>query len=174
MPSPSLPMPTNSPLGDIQVREARLEDVEAIASFNEAMAWETERLRLDPATIRAGVEAVLTDPAKGRYLVAERGGERAGALLTTFEWSDWRNALYLWIQSVYVAPEHRRRGVFTALFRRVEAIAASPGHCGVRLYMEAHNEGARRTYERLGLAHRKYHVFESADRLRPGEDASGR
>ncbi|MBI4600702.1 MAG: GNAT family N-acetyltransferase [Planctomycetes bacterium] len=130
------------------------------------MAWETERVRLDPRTIREGVLAVLADPAKGRYFVAERGGEAAGALLITYEWSDWRNGTFLWLQSVYVEPAHRRRGVFVALFGHLERLAAEPGCCGLRLYMDAHNEQARAAYERLGLRHRGYLVFESPDRLR--------
>jgi GNAT superfamily N-acetyltransferase len=150
----------------IEVRYAVAEDTETIAVFNEAMALETEDVRLAPSTIRKGVSAVLGNPSKGRYLVAERSGEVAGSLLLTYEWSDWRNATFLWIQSVYVAPAHRRRGVFTALFRRVEEIASEPGHCGVRLYMDSGNADARKTYERLGLEHRSYLVFESPDILR--------
>ncbi len=152
--------------GDIFVRDARKDDCEIIALFNEAMALETEGLRLEPLTIRAGIRAVLDDPSKGRYYVAERRRQVAGALLVTFEWSDWRNGMFLWIQSVYVDPAHRRAGVFTGLYRHVEAIAKSPGHCGLRLYMDAHNAGARATYERLGMRHENYLVFETLDRLR--------
>ena len=150
----------------VDVRFARAEDVETIALFNEAMALETEDVRLVPATIRKGVAAVLEDASRGRYLVAERNREVAGCLLLTYEWSDWRNATFLWIQSVYVAPAHRRQGVFTALFRRAEEIASAPGHCGLRLYMDSGNSAARKTYERLGLEHRSYLVFESPDLLR--------
>lgn len=39
-------------------------------------------------------------------------GSPAAELLVTFEWSDWRNAQYWWIQSLYVVPEHRRKGIF--------------------------------------------------------------
>ena len=151
---------------EITVRDARLKDAEIIALFNEAMALETEGLRLDPGVIRAGVEAVLRDPSKGRYFVAERGGRVAGALLITYEWSDWRNAMFIWLQSVYVDPAHRRRGVFARLHGRVADLASSPGHCGVRLYMDAHNASARAAYERLGMRHENYVVFETRDRLR--------
>jgi GNAT superfamily N-acetyltransferase len=154
------------PGSGIEVRFATIEDAEAIARFNEAMALETEDVRLDPATIRRGVAAVVEDPSKGRYLVAALGGEPVGCLLLTYEWSDWRNATFLWIQSVYTAPAHRRRGVFTALFRRVEEIASGPGHCGLRLYMDSRNSRARKTYERLGLEHGHYLVFETRDLLR--------
>lgn len=150
----------------IRMRDARVEDAETIALFNEAMALETEAIRLDPAVVRAGVRAVLDDPAKGRYFVAERGSEIAGALLITYEWSDWRNANFIWLQSVYVAPLHRRAGVFTALYRHVERLGQGAGFCSVRLYMDAGNATARVTYERLGLRHGNYIVFETPDRLR--------
>lgn len=154
------------PIETIIVRDAIPGDAETIALFNEAMALETEGIRLDPAAIRAGVRSVLEDPAKGRYFVAERGGRISGALLVTFEWSDWRNGIFLWLQSVYVDPAHRRRGVFTTLFRHVETIATGPGHCGLRLYMDAGNHPARAAYERLGMRHDNYLVFETRDRLK--------
>ena len=150
----------------VSVREARQEDAEVLARFNEAMALETEGLRLDSAAIRAGVFAVLGDPSRGRYFVAERAGAIAGALLITYEWSDWRNATFLWLQSVYVEPAERRRGVFTSLFRHAEKIASQRGYCGLRLYVDADNARAREVYERLGLVHRNYLVLESPDRLR--------
>jgi len=151
---------------EITIRDARSADVEVIALFNEAMALETEGLRLDPATIRSGVRAVIDDPSRGRYYVAELQDRVAGALLVTYEWSDWRNAMFLWLQSVYVDPAHRRRGVFSRLYAHVEALARSPGHCGLRLYMDAHNASARAAYERLGMRHENYLVFETRDRLR--------
>ncbi len=152
----------------VDVRDARAEDVEAIAGFNEAMARETEDVRLDAATIRAGVKAVLDDPGKGRYFVAEIAGEVAGCVLITYEWSDWRNAMIVWLQSVYVTPAHRLKGVFRALFRHAEAIARSPGHCGMRLYVDSHNATAQKTYAKLGMAFRGYLVFETRDALREG------
>lgn len=150
----------------ITLRDARLDDVEILALFNESMALETEGLRLDPLTIRAGVRAVLEDPTNGRYYIAERQGRVAGALLVTYEWSDWRNGKFLWLQSVYVDPTQRRRGVFSRLYAHVEAIARSPGHCGLRLYMDAHNVSARATYERHGMRHENYLVFETRDLLK--------
>jgi ribosomal protein S18 acetylase RimI-like enzyme len=157
-------MDTNEP--KITVRDARADDAETIACYNEAMARETEDLRLDPATIRAGVKAVIDDPGKGKYFVAEVDGRVAGCLLVTYEWSDWRNGTFLWLQSVYVDPEHRRRGVFKALFARVQEIGASQGFCGMRLYVDSHNAGAQKTYDRLGMGFRGYLVFETYDRLR--------
>src|SRR2546427_10522405 len=150
----------------VNVRVAGLEDGEILARCNEAMALESEGVRLDPATVRAGVRAVLADPEKGRYFIAERDGQVAGALLITYEWSDWRNACFMWIQSVYVDPAHRRRGVFSSLFRHVEKLASSQGYCGLRLYMDKENSAAWKTYEKLGMSHGSYIVFETPDKLR--------
>ena len=153
---------------EIAIRAARPGDVEFLARSNEAMARETEGIRLDPAAIRAGVRAVLDDPAKGIYFIAELDGRPAGCLLITYEWSDWRNGTFLWIQSVHVEPGLRRRGIFTRLYRHVEEMARAPGRCGLRLYVEEGNEAARATYRRLGMDFRGYILFETRDPLREG------
>ena len=149
------------------VRPAALSDAVIIAEYNRALARETEGRDLDPERIGPGVVAVLEDASKGRYLVAERDGKVIGQLMVTFEWSDWRNGMFWWIQSVYVAPEERGCGVFGALYRAVESEArANPGICGIRLYMEHHNERARVAYVKLGMKAAGYEVFE-ADFTRP-------
>jgi len=145
----------------MKIRKARLPDAATIADFNRRLAWETERRRLNPARINPGVRALLRHPAKGIYYVAEGKGTIAGQLMITYEWSDWRNGNFWWIQSVYVLPEFRKQGVFRALFAHVHKLAKSnKSVCGLRLYMHAANERARRSYERQGLEHTKYEVFE--------------
>jgi len=151
----------------IQIRPARIHDSAIIAEYNRALARETEGRDLDPERIGPGVVAVLQDATKGRYLLAERGAKVVGQLMVTFEWSDWRNGMFWWIQSVYVVPEERGRGVFGALYRAVESEArANPGICGIRLYMEHHNERARVAYVKLGMKPAGYEVFET-DFTRP-------
>lgn len=116
---------------------------------------------LNPECVRAGVEALLADPAKGIYYVAEIEGELAGQLMITYEWSDWRNGNLWWIQSVYVKKEFRRRGVFRELYGFLERVARSRKEVrSLRLYMHAENSAARRSYENLGMRHTKYEVFE--------------
>jgi ribosomal protein S18 acetylase RimI-like enzyme len=125
------------------------------------LARESENLALEPARVRAGVEALLRDPAKGTYFVAEAGGEVVGQLLITHEWSDWRNGDFWWLQSVYVRPDSRRRGVFQALFAHVLAKAKERTDvAGVRLYVEQSNAPALKTYERLGFEETHYRVME--------------
>ena len=125
------------------------------------LALETEGRRLSPSRLKSGVSALLRDKSKGVYFIAEIGGQIAGQLLITREWSDWRNGHFWWIQSVYVVEKFRGQGVFRALFKHVRALAkARRDVCGLRLYMEAGNARARQAYERLGLKQTEYQVFE--------------
>jgi GNAT superfamily N-acetyltransferase len=149
----------------VRIRDATAADLEFIVRANQALAAETEEQALDPALLRPGVEAVIADPALGRYYLAEIDGQPVGQLLTTFEWSDWRNGLLLWIQSVYVLPEARGRGAFRALFEHLAALAQSdPRICGIRLYVDRANARAQQVYQRLGLHRSNYAVMETVYR----------
>jgi ribosomal protein S18 acetylase RimI-like enzyme len=146
----------------LQVRPAAPSDVDTLAAFNVAMALETEALSLDLDTVRRGGAAVLADPAKGSYRVATRDGAVVGQLMLTKEWSDWRCGWWWWIQSVYVAPDARRGGVYRALYQSVIADAERAGDVrGVRLYVEQENARAQRTYEALGMTRGRYLIFET-------------
>jgi GNAT superfamily N-acetyltransferase len=147
---------------EITIRKAVPSDVDVLVHFNRAMAEETEEKSLVLSSLSAGVRAAIDDASKGFYLLAEVGGKPAGSLLVTTEWSDWRNAQYWWIQSVYVSPPYRRRGVYKALHRRVERLARSAGDvCGLRLYVDAGNSAAKSVYERLGMSRSRYLMFEA-------------
>ena len=126
------------------------------------MALETEGRTLDPTILRAGVRAVFNDPARGFYLIAELDGQPAGQMMITYEWSDWRNGVFWWIQSVYTIPELRGRGIFKALYSRVDAMARrmSGEVCGLRLYVESHNQRAQAAYLRCGMSEAIYRMFE--------------
>jgi GNAT superfamily N-acetyltransferase len=145
----------------LTIRRATPADERAVVAFNAALAWETEHKRLDDDVLATGVRAVFADPAKGFYTVAEEGGEVLGQVMVTFEWSDWRNGWFWWVQSVYVRPEARRRGVFRALYEHVHRLAlADPGVIGLRLYVERDNHAAQETYLRLGMKWANYLVLE--------------
>ena len=145
----------------IVIREARPSDAEIIADYNSRLATESEGKRLDEETVAAGVCALIEQPQNGRYYVAERNGRLVGQLLITYEWSDWRNGLFWWIQSVYVESSNRRSGVFSNLYRHVVQLAENdPGVCGIRLYVEEENARAQRTYDALGMRNTGYQVME--------------
>lgn len=150
-------------MSEVLIRNAGNGDTGRMADWAVAMAWETEKKALDPDTVRRGIRAVFEQPGRGRYFIAERNGEAAGTLMLTYEWSDWRDGEWWWIQSVYVAPAHRRQGVYAALYAHVKALAeSSPQVCGLRLYVEHHNANAQRTYESLGMADAGYRMYEAA------------
>ncbi len=151
---------------ELQIRRGQPTDVEVLTNFNLAMARETEGHELLPEVLRPGVAAILGDPARGFYLVAEAAGEIAGALMVTSEWSDWRNGFFWWIQSVYVRPEFRRRGIYRALHEHLRHLSATePNICGLRLYVERENQRAQTTYSRLGMHETHYLLYEE---LKPG------
>ena len=147
--------------GNIIVREASPEDAAALVAFNQAMARETEGVALDAELVREGVKAVFASPDRGFYLVAEVQRQVAGALLVTYEWSDWRNSTFWWVQSVYVDPGWRRKGVYRAMHSHVYDIASSRQDvCGIRLYVDRKNRAAQRTYASLGMARARYDMYE--------------
>ena len=155
--------PSETPLVcDTAVRAAGPGDIGFLVEANAAMAWETEAKSLDRERLGRGVSAVFEQPRRGFYLIAERGGQPAGCLLITYEWSDWRDGDWWWIQSVYVLPDQRRHGVFRSLYRHVEALArATPGVVGLRLFVEWENERAQRTYQALGMQQEHYHMYRT-------------
>ena len=146
----------------LTIREALESDLGSIAEFNSRLALETEGEHLAPELIGPGVAAMLADASKGRYWVAEADGRVVGQIMVTYEWSDWRNGMIWWIQSVYVDSEYRRGGVFSALYRHVESLARNdPDVSGIRLYVNSRNERAQRTYESLGMDMTDYRVMEA-------------
>ncbi len=146
---------------EITVREAGPGDLDALVKMNMAMAMETENKSLDLETVTRGVGAVFQAHDKGFYLVAEADGRVVGSLLITYEWSDWRNATFWWVQSVYVLPEWRRRGVYRQMHNWVYDAAGSRADvCGIRLYVDRQNIIAQRTYASLDMVKSHYDLFE--------------
>lgn len=146
---------------ELLVRDATDADIAFLADANAAMALETERKILDRGVLQSGVRGVFMQPGRGFYLIAQRGPLAVGCLLVTREWSDWRNGDWWWLQSVYVAPEVRRGGVFRALYSEVERRARAASEVvGLRLYVEQDNARAQATYATLGMSPACYRLYE--------------
>ena len=145
----------------MNIRMAKAEDAPALVDFNQKMALETEGKHLDNDVLSKGVSAVFSDDRKGFYVVAESDSGIVGGLMVTYEWSDWRNGWFWWIQSVYIVPAARGTGLYTRLYDFVKQKAAEQGGvCGFRLYVEKENEHAQRVYEKVGMEKTYYLMYE--------------
>lgn len=148
---------TTSP---VRIRAATLADLDFIVNSNVALAHETEDLALDTTVLREGVGALLEQRAPGCYWIAEADGRQVGETMVTYEWSDWRNRMVWWIQSVYVVPEARKLGVFKKLYAHIRSEAERAGSGGIRLYVDTRNVRAQQVYSALGMNGDHYRVFE--------------
>jgi len=147
--------------GCMKIRKGQLSDLQSLVNFNQAMALETEGQSLDAKTLTLGVKTLLNSPEKGLYLVAQLNDEIVGSLMVTFEWSDWKAKDYYWIQSVYIRPENRRKGIYSKLYQAVKDLAhAQGGAASFRLYVEQDNTSAQNTYKTLGMEQSYYLMYE--------------
>lgn len=145
----------------MNIRPAVAADAPALVDFNQAMALETEGKKLDSEVLSRGVEAVFSDERKGFYVVAEEEGRILGGLMVTYEWSDWRNSWFWWIQSVYILPEARGSRVYSRLYDFVKEKAGSEGNVyGFRLYVEKENLHSQKVYEKVGMEKCYYLMYE--------------
>jgi len=145
----------------MNIRQAVMSDSKALAEFNTSMAKETEGIDLIPSVIGSGVEAMIKNPRMGFYLVVEDAGKIQASLMVTTEWSDWRNGLFWWIQSVYVNEQYRRQGLYRKLYEHLKGLAEAESHvCGFRLYVEHDNYIAQKTYRSLGMDETGYKIYE--------------
>ncbi|MCO4753161.1 MAG: GNAT family N-acetyltransferase [Bacteriovoracaceae bacterium] len=152
----------------MQIQDVTYEqDFDRIVQGQLDMALETEGLTLDRPTVEKGVRAVFNDESKGRYYKAVIDGQFAGCLLTTFEWSDWRNSTCLWIQSVFVPKDFRKKGVFKSFYSHLQQkVESDPSLCGLRLYVDKTNIAAQKVYDRVKMSNEHYDLYEWMD---PGE-----
>lgn len=143
------------------VRKATHADIATIIEFQKRMALETENVVLDDATVQLGVANLFSDAGKGQYYVAEANGQIVGCLMTTYEWSDWRNGMVLWIQSVYVDKAHRGSGVYKSMYAYIRSMVENdPTLRGIRLYVDKTNQAAQQVYDKLGMNGEHYQVYE--------------
>jgi len=149
------------PEPSVAVRNAVAQDADFIVDCNIALAEESENKRLDREVLSRGVRRGFAQPGLARYFIAECDGERAGTTMLTYELTDWRDGVVWWLQSVYVLPAYRKRGVFRAIYRHIERLARQdPDARGLRLYVLEDNTRALRTYEAMGMSASGYLVYE--------------
>jgi len=147
----------------VKIRKAKKTDIPILAKHNQALANETENIKLNNKTVLSGVSKAL-DKQDCYYFVSELNGEVVGQIMITHEWSDWRNGVMWWIQSVYVRPEYRNKGIFRALFNHIEQLARNRTDVkSLRLYVMKNNQSGKNAYEALGMRDSQYIVYEKKD-----------
>ncbi len=145
----------------MKVSKAQQSDIKEIIQFNINMAMETENKKLNKETVTKGVQEVFNTPSLGYYIIVKDSSGILGCLMITYEWSDWRNGLFWWIQSVYVKKEYRRKGVYRKMYKFIHERAIADKKCtGIRLYVENNNSIAQKVYNNLGMTETYYKLFE--------------
>ena len=144
----------------INIRKAHKNDLAILVNNNQALAQETEALELNKDVLRDGIKQALKRK-ECHYFVAVMAGKVVGQTMITYEWSDWRNGIIWWVQSVYVHPNYRKQGVFRSLFLHIENLARNhPKVKAIRLYVMSSNNIGKLTYQSLGMNDLGYIVFE--------------
>ncbi|MEA1874127.1 MAG: GNAT family N-acetyltransferase [Bacteroidota bacterium] len=145
----------------MKIRPALNTDIPKLVEFQIAMAKETEDLALDEKTLKHGINAVLNDKQKARYFVAVDGKTLIGCFMVTPEWSDWRAGYFIWLQSVYVCADYRRKGVFRMMYDYLkEIVQDNQDYRGLRLYVERENQNAINAYLKMGMLDSDYQMLE--------------
>ena len=145
----------------ITVQKALPKHIDVLIDFQQRLAYESEEVTLDAATLRKGMEAMFADPGKGLYYIASDGEDVVGCHMITYEWSDWRNGMAWWLQSVYVRESHRKKGVFKIMYDNViSMIKKDPNLIALRLYVDKSNERAMKVYAAMGMDGSHYTVYE--------------
>jgi GNAT superfamily N-acetyltransferase len=146
---------------DIMIDEATDLDILELTDLQEKMALETENVTLHPDIVEQGITAVLQDHNKGRYYKIVQKGKVIGCMLTTYEWSDWRNGAVVWIQSLYILPTYRRQGLFSGVYQYLrELVQKNPDLKGIRLYVDKRNKPAIEAYKSVDMSNEHYEMFE--------------
>ncbi|AKG24653.1 GNAT family N-acetyltransferase [Calothrix sp. 336/3] len=145
---------------NLHIRLASIDDWKTIVRFNQSLVKEIRGREISTERLSLGVKAVLTEPSRGFYTVVEIQNQIVAAALITYEWSDWRNAWFWWIQDVYVESDYRQQGVYRALYNHLRSQAQEQGACGLRLYVYKENYRAQEVYKKLGMVAADSEMFE--------------
>jgi GNAT superfamily N-acetyltransferase len=142
------------------LRRATSSDLETIVGFTLEEAREAECLDKDADDVRRGVSAGLEDPSVAIYWVAEsRDGETVASTSVIREWSNFNGGYYWWVQSMYIAPEHRGSGLVDLLLDKVAEEARDAGAIDLRLYAHGSNARALEAYRRCGFDETPYVIM---------------
>lgn len=110
-----------------------------------------DRIVLDAARVRRGIDQALSDPELGAILLAEHQGQCVGYLLMGWCFSIEQGGRHVLIDELYLAPAARGQGLGEALLAEACEWARGRGAEVVRLEVNRHNPRAKALYLRAGF-----------------------
>ena len=129
-------------------------------------------MELDTEAAARGVRSAFDEPPAAAYWVAETSdGAIVASTYVVTEWSNFHGANYWWVQSLFIAPEHRGSGLADMLLHRLVAEAEGSGALDLRLYAHRSNARAIRAYQRCGFRVAPYVIMRR--QLRPVTSLDG-
>jgi GNAT superfamily N-acetyltransferase len=137
-------------INDVQIRPATEADVQIIFDLIlELAAYEklADKVAGDPEVLR---RSLFEEKAAEALLLETADGEAVGYAIffTTFSTFECRSGI--WLEDVYVRPEHRRGGIGKAVMEHLAGIALERGHVRLEWVALDWNEPALNFYAKLG------------------------
>ena len=144
----------------LHVRRTEIAALKTLVSFAIFEAKEAEGLTKEPERVREGIRTALINDSVAMYWVLENDkSELIGNISVVKEWSDWNCAYYWWIQSMYILPEFRGRGLIEKLIEDIRAAARQERALELRLYVHKKNERAIKAYKKSGFSDSNYQIM---------------
>lgn len=141
------------------VRPATPADTDTLVAFTLSEALDAERRTLVRAEVQRGVAGAFATPPKAGYWVVESGGTIVASCSVVTEWSNFRGGDYWWIQSLYIVPERRGKGLVDLILHHLVREAKAAGALDLRLYGYNTNARALRAYQRFGFRESPYLIL---------------
>jgi GNAT superfamily N-acetyltransferase len=134
----------------VRIRPARPDDVELIHSLIVELATYERAPEQVTGTPEMLAESLFADHPAAEALIAERDGVPVGFALFHGTFSTWECRPGIWLEDLYVSPQHRRGGVGAVLLGHLARLAVERGCARLEWNALDWNEPALDFYRRMG------------------------
>lgn len=136
----------------MKVREARIEDGDAICRLLALLFEQEAEFTPDYARQSAGVTAILRDPQLGRFVVLEGDeGEIVGAVSLLFVPSTALGGRAALLEDLVIQPSRRNAGLGSLLLAETVALARTLGCLRITVLTDGDNLQAQALYNKFGF-----------------------
>ena len=152
----------NNSMEQFMVKNMTTEDISTFISFQKIMAKETEGVNLDDSSIAGALEYLINDDSYGKAFMAKLGpnGVSVGTCYINYGYDVLSNKFTIWVQSVFVHPEYRKKGIFSKIFNHLELVARQLNASRISLFVDFSNLPAQKVYEKMGMVRREHSFIE--------------